>query len=55
MSADLATAPCPNGHTAVEVIHAAANVRRGWWCPVCGAWREAVWRERVLEKIKEPE
>jgi len=42
--------PCPNGHIAEQVIAAAEQCRRGWWCPVCNHWDPALYRERLIEK-----
>lgn len=48
--ADLAVRPCDGcGGTMEEVVYAQEGVRRGWYCPVCGEFVRAVWRERIIE------
>lgn len=50
MTDDLSTTPCPNKHTAVDVIYAERMIRLGWWCPVCNWWQDAIRRERLVDK-----
>ncbi len=48
---DLTQKPCPKcGEPAGQIINAAEQVRRGWWCTACGHFDDAVGRERIVEK-----
>lgn len=42
---------CPNCTQPMsEVLHAARNIRRGWYCAPCKVFERAMFRERVIEK-----
>lgn len=46
---DLTVYPCPCcGGMAGEVIFAAANIRRGWYCVACKFLIPAIMRERKI-------
>jgi hypothetical protein len=55
MTDDMTTKPCACGGMASEVIayveYPSAPpkaIRRGWYCPDCGAWERAILREMVV-------
>jgi phosphoribosyl-ATP pyrophosphohydrolase len=41
--------PCPKcNEEAIEIIHAAVNIRAGWWCQSCDHFEKTIFRERKL-------
>jgi len=49
-STDLAVVPCPQCLSpAAQVIYAAVNRRRGWYCPKCGHFKPAIGREHKVK------
>jgi len=47
---NLKTIYCPEcGAVAQEVIHAALEVRVGWYCAACGHFETTIGRERLVE------
>jgi len=45
----MATIACPKcNKEAQEVIHAEKKLRKGWWCPSCNHFEEAILRERKV-------
>ena len=46
---DLRTITCPKcGNKAKEIIHAAENKRRGWYCESCKHYEIAILREKKV-------
>lgn len=49
MTENLVSIRCPTcAHRAKEVIYAAKNTRRGWYCSNCGHFEPAVGREKLV-------
>ena len=45
---NLETKVCACGAIAKQVIHAASNTRKGWYCPKCAGFVKTIGRERVM-------
>ena len=43
----LARKGCCCGGIMQQVINAEEQLRKGWYCPTCNGWEQAILRERV--------
>jgi len=46
---EMSTIACPKCRKeAQEVINAEQRIRKGWWCPACNHFENAIHRERKV-------